>query len=62
MAKKLKNKKKHLKKEERFCIERMLKMGKSFGEIARTLDRGLSTISGEANGNGGRGRYDAGIA
>jgi hypothetical protein len=42
------NKKKHLSFEERFCIEKMLKVPmkeglsatKSFGEIARTLKRG----------------------
>jgi transposase, IS30 family len=59
MGKKLKNKKKHLSKEERFCIEKMLKRGKSFGEISRTLDRGLSTISEEVNANGGRKKYNA---
>lgn len=59
MAKNLKNKKKHLRKEERFCIEKMLKQGKSFGEISRTLDRGLSTISEEVNENGGRDKYNA---
>ncbi len=53
------NKKKHLRKEERFCIEKMLQQNKSFGEVARTLGRGLSTISGEVNANGGRGVYDA---
>lgn len=59
MAKNLKNKKKHLGKEERFCIEKMLKQGKSFGEISRTLGRGLSTISEEVNENGGRYKYKA---
>jgi IS30 family transposase len=59
MAKKLKNKKKHLTKEERFCIEKMLKRGKSFGEISRTLNRGISTISQEVNANGGRVNYQA---
>lgn len=59
MAKNIKNKKKHLRKEERFCIEKMLKQGKSFGEISRTLSRGISTISEEVNGNGGRDNYDA---
>ena len=59
MAKIQRNKKKHLQKEERFCIEKMLKQGKSFGEISRTLDRGLSTISEEVNGNGGRDKYNA---
>jgi IS30 family transposase len=59
MAKTLKNKKKHLHKKERFCIEKMLKQGTSFGEVARTLGRGLSTISEEVNENGGRENYDA---
>jgi len=59
MAKNIINKKKHLQKEERFCIEKMLKRGKSFGEISRTLGRGLSTISEEVNENGGRDNYKA---
>jgi IS30 family transposase len=59
MGKKLKNKKKHLQKDERFCIEKMLRQGRSFSEIARTLDRGLSTISEEVNENGGRKKYNA---
>ena len=59
MEKILKNKKKHLVKEERFCIEKMLKQGKSFTEIAETLGRGLSTISEEINKNGGRDNYQA---
>lgn len=54
-----KNKKAHLRKEERFCIEKLLAQGKSFGEIGRTLHRGLSTISGEVNNNGGRKKYNA---
>ena len=54
-----KNKKKHLRKEERFCIEKMLRQEKSFGEIGRTLDRGVSTISEEVNENGGRKKYKA---
>lgn len=45
--------------EERFCIEKMLKRGKSFGEISRTLNRGLSTVSQEVNASGGRDTYDA---
>jgi len=59
MAKNPKNKKKHLKIEERFCIEKMLTWGKSFSEIARVLGRGLSTISEEVNENGGRDNYKA---
>lgn len=53
------NKKKHLRQEERFCIEKMLGAKKSFGEIGRTLGRGLSTISEEVSANGGREKYDA---
>lgn len=59
MGKKLKNKKKHLEKSERFCIEKLLRIGKSFTEIAKVLDRGLSTVSGEVNENGGRENYNA---
>lgn len=59
MAKIQRNKKKHLQTEERFCIEKMLRKGKSFGEISRTLERGLSTISEEVNENGGRDNYKA---
>lgn len=59
MAKNQKNKKKHLGKEERFCIEKMLKHKKSFSEIARTLGRGVSTISEEVNANGKRRKYNA---
>ena len=59
MRKKAKNKKKHLQKEVRFCIEKMLKRKKSFGEISRTLGRGLSTVSEEVNDNGGRENYNA---
>jgi IS30 family transposase len=53
------NKKKHLSSQERFCIEKMLHAGKSFGEIARTLGRGLSTVSEGVNENGGREKYSA---
>jgi len=59
MAKIQKNKKKHLQKEERFCIQKMLEKGKSFSEIARILGRGLSTISEEVSGNGSRENYRA---
>jgi IS30 family transposase len=62
MGKKSKNKKKHLRKEERFCIEKLLKIGQSFSEIGRALGRGLSTISEEVNENGGRKRYNAEVA
>lgn len=53
------NKKKHLTHEERFCIEKMLRTGVSFGGIARTLGRGVSTVSEEVNENGGRDAYRA---
>jgi IS30 family transposase len=59
MEGKSKNKKKHLRKEERFCIEKMLEQKKSLSEIARTLGRGLSTISEEVNSNKGRENYNA---
>ena len=59
MAKFLKNKKKHLSNEERFTVEKMLKVGDSLTHIAETLSRGLSTISEEVNGNGGRKKYTA---
>jgi IS30 family transposase len=53
------NKKKHLSDEERFCIEKMLGVGESFGQIGRTLRRGLSTVSEEVKANGGREKYRA---
>ena len=60
MIKKLeKNKKKHLDKEERFCIEKLLRQVKSLTEIAKTLGRGLSTISEEVSRYGGREKYEA---
>ena len=59
MAKIQKNKKKHIQKEERFCLEKLLKQEMSFSEIARVLGRGLSTISEEVNTNGGRRKYNA---
>ena len=62
MAKIQKNKKKHLRKEERFCIQKMLRIGDTLTKIAVTLGRGLSTISEEVNQNGGRKIYDARIA
>ena len=59
MAKIQRNKKKHLQTEERFCVEKMIRKKKSFGEISRILGRGLSTISEEVNENGGRNKYNA---
>jgi transposase, IS30 family len=59
MAKNIKNKKKHLSDEERFCIEKMLRVHKSFADIGRTLGRGKSTISMEVKANGGKKKYKA---
>jgi transposase, IS30 family len=53
------NKKEHLTSEERFCIEKLLKKGESFREIAIDLGRGKTTVSNEVNKNGGREKYDA---
>src|ERR1035437_2110063 len=49
-----KNKKKHLRDEEMFCIEKMCRAGKSFKDIGITLGRGKSTICEVVNANGGR--------
>lgn len=62
MAKNLKNKKKHLSDEERFCIEKMLGIGESLKDIGKALSRGKSTISEEIKANGGRKRYKAEVA
>ena len=59
MAKNLKNKKKHLSDEERFCIEKMLGVGENFVDIGKALDRGKSTICEEVKANGGRKKYRA---
>lgn len=59
MAKNLKNKKKHLSDEERFCIEKMLGVGKSFVDIGKALSRGKSTICQEVKANRGRKGYRA---
>ena len=59
MAKNLKNKKKHVSNEERFCIEKMLGVGESFVDIGKALGRGKSTICEEVKANGGRKRYKA---
>jgi len=55
----MKNKKKHLSNEERFCIEKMLGVGESLKDIGKALDRGKSTISEEVKANGGRKKYRA---
>jgi IS30 family transposase len=54
-----KNKKKHLSNQERFCIERMIGVGHTTTHIAKTLGRGVSTISEEISSNGGRKKYNA---
>lgn len=54
-----KNKKKHLSDQERFCIEKMLQAGDSITHIAKTLGRGISTMSEEISSNGGRDTYTA---
>jgi len=59
MAKNLKNKKKHLSNEERFCIEKMLGVHESLIDIGRALGRGKSTISEEVKANKGRNKYKA---
>jgi len=56
------NKGNHLKKEERFCIEKMKKAGFSSEEIARTIGRGKSTIDAELRKNGGIAKYDYEVA
>jgi len=55
----MKNKKKHLQKEERFLIEKMLRINKSISYISELLERGLSTISEEISRNGGIAGYDS---
>lgn len=52
------NKGNHLKKEERFCIEKMKKAGFSSEEIARTIGRGKSTVDEEVRRNGGIAQYN----
>lgn len=56
------NKKSHLTKEERFCIEKMKKAGFNSEDIARTLGRGKSTVDEELRKNGGIEAYDYKIA
>ncbi len=55
----MKNKKSHIKKEERFLIEKMLKANKTVTEIATLLDRGVSSISEEISRNGGKDKYSS---
>ena len=53
------NKQNHLRKDERFCIEKLLRSGAAYKEIAGVLERGASTIGHEVRRNGGRKEYDA---
>jgi IS30 family transposase len=54
----MKNKREHLLKEERFCIEKMKKAGFSSEEIANTIGRGKSTVDEELRKNGGITKYE----
>jgi len=56
------NKGNHLKKEERFCIEKMKKAGFSSEEIAKTIGRGKSTVDEELRRNGGIKNYNYEVA
>lgn len=56
------NKREHLLKEERFCIDKMKKAGFSSEEIAKTIGRGKSTIDEEIRRNGGIEAYDYKVA
>jgi transposase, IS30 family len=53
------NKKKHISKEEMFCIEKMCRANATFTDISKTLNRGKSTISEVVNANGGRQKFSA---
>lgn len=53
------NKQKHLSDKERFCIERMIKAGLIYQDIANALGRSLRCIKEEVRKNGGRKRYRA---
>lgn len=54
----MKNKREHLLKEERFCIEKMKKAGFSSEDIAKTIGRGKSTVDEELRKNGGIEAYE----
>lgn len=56
------NKRGHITREERFCIEKLLAAGDSYRDIALHLGRGLSTISQEVARCGGRKGYTASSA
>ena len=53
------NKARHLTKEEKFFIEKMLRSFASITKIAKLLDRGVSTISEEVKRNRGMKLYRA---
>lgn len=50
---------KHVTKEERFCIEKLIHQRKTYREIATTLGRSLGTIHAEIQRNGGKEGYTA---
>jgi len=52
------NKREHLLKEERFCIEKMKQAGFSSEDIAKTIGRGKSTVDEEIRRNGGIATYE----
>ena len=56
------NKREHLLKEERFCIEKMKKAGFSSEQIAKTIGRGKSTIDEEIARGGGIEAYHYEVA
>jgi IS30 family transposase len=56
------NKREHLLKEERFCIEKMKKAGFSSEQIAKTIGRGKSTVDEELARGGGIEAYDYKVA
>lgn len=53
------NKTNHLRKDERFFVEKLLHTSATYKEIASVLGRGESTIGHEVRRNGGRAVYDA---
>ena len=56
------NKREHLLKEERFCIDKMKKAGFSSEDIGKTIGRGKSTVDEEIRRNGGIEAYDYKVA
>lgn len=49
----------HLTKEERFCIEKLIKKDTGYRQISSILGRGLGTICDEVKKNGGKTSYSA---